>query len=247
MVPWEGSLAIAGGAAFFADQGFPSFGLWKTTGDGVARVAELGSAQPGVFLGVGDLLFLTVRRVGAEGTVHELWRSDGTAAGTFPLASFPHPQPPVFLGEAEGVLLFSASQGMGPFPGVHALWRSDGTAAGTRKVQDITAGPLVTLGTRAYFPADDGIVGMELWSARTSLLTGKTELALEELRAELGEAGLPLGIARSLRAKLATGDRGGLQAFLRELEALPGKVLDASAAESLREFAVEILELRSAP
>jgi ELWxxDGT repeat protein len=242
--PLEGSLTVVKGTAFFADQRFSSLGLWKTTGDGMNRVAELGNAEPGVFRGVGDLLFFTVRRVAPDGALHELWRSDGTAAGTFPLASFSHPLPPAFLGEAEGVLLFSAGQEGGPFPGVHALWRTDGTATGTRKVQDITAGPLVTLGAYAYFPADDGIVGMELWSARTSLLTGKTELALDELRAELGAAGLPLGIARSLRAKLATGDRGGLQAFLRELEALPAKVLDASAAESLRTFAVEILELR---
>lgn len=246
-VPREDSLAIAGGAAFFADERAPSFGLWRTEGAGVALVAEVADASPGVFLGVGDLLYFTVRRAGPDGIVHELWRSDGTTWGTFPLASFSHPQPPVFLGEVEGVVLFSASQGSGPFPGVHGLWRSDGTAAGTRKVQDITAGPVVTLGTHAYFPADDGIVGMELWSARPSILAGKATLALEELRAELDAVGLPRGIARSLRAKLAPGGRAGLEAFLRELDALPAKVLEGSAAESLRGFAVEILELLSVP
>lgn len=140
----------------------------------------------------------------------------------------------------------SASQGSRPFPGLPSLWRSDGTAAGTRKVQDISVGgPVVTVGTRTYFPADDGIVGMELWSARTSILAGNA--TLEELRAELDAVGLPLGIARSLRAKLAQGGSGGLGAFLRELDALPAKVLDRSAAESLRGFAIEILELLSAP
>ena len=120
----------------------------------------------------------------------------------------------------EGVVLFSASQGSGPFPGGHGLWRSDGTAAGTREVQGITA-------------------GMELWSARTSILAGKATLALEELSAELDAVGLPQGIARSLRAKLAPGGSGALEAFLRELDALPARVLDPNAAESLRELAVE--------
>jgi ELWxxDGT repeat protein len=246
--PRVGTLAIAGGAAFFADVRAPSFGLWRTEGAGVALVAEITDGSPGVFLGVGDLLFFTVRRGGPGGVLHELWRSDGTTAGTFPLASFSHPQFPFFLGEVAGVVLFSASQGSGPFPGVHGLWRSDGTAAGTREVQAITAGgPVVTLGMHAYFPADDGVTGMELWSARTSILAGNATLALEELRAELDELGLPLGIARSLRAKLAQGGSGGLEAFLRELDALPAKVLDPIAAESLRGLAVEILELLSAP
>jgi hypothetical protein len=87
---------------------------------------------------------------------------------------------------------------------------------------------------------------MELWSARTSILVGTRRLAIQELRAELDAAGLPAGIARSLRREARAGDRGGLQAFLRELDALPAKVLDGSAAESLRGFAVEILELLSA-
>lgn len=243
----DNTVAIVGGAVFFADYRTPSFGLWRTEGTGVALVAQIAHASPSAFFGVGDLLYFTVRRADPDGVVHELWRSDGTTMGTFPLASFPHPQPPVFLGEVEGVVLFSASQGSGPFPGAHGLWRSDGSAAGTRQVQDITAGPVVTLGTQAYFPADDGLVGMELWSARTSILAGNATRALEELRAELDAAGLPPGIARSLRAKLAPGRSGSLQAFLRELDALPAKVLDRSAAESLRGFAVEILELLSAP
>ena len=134
----------------------------------------------------------------------------------------------------------SAGEASGAFPEQHALWRSDGTVAGTRKVQELSAGPMVRLGKDLYLPADDGVLGMELWAGRASILAGKPALALEELGEEVTGAGLPDGIATSLRAKLTP---QALLAFLRQLDALEGKSVAPSTAAPLRAFAREILEL----
>src|ERR1022692_1553422 len=55
----------------------------------------------------------------------QLWRSDGTAAGTFMLTSYSDPSfNPTQLTNVDGTLFFTADNGQ-------QLWKSDGTAAGT--------------------------------------------------------------------------------------------------------------------
>src|SRR6185436_3274903 len=71
---------------------------------------------------------------GIHGT--ELWRSDGTRAGTKMVADVvpgPDGLPPQFLTPAPGGVYFSAADG------IHGreLWWSDGTAAGTHMVVDL--------------------------------------------------------------------------------------------------------------
>ena len=102
----------------------------------------------------------------------DLWKSDGTAAGTARVKKI-NPSGPSFpqlLTAFGSRVLFTADDG------VHGreLWISDGTAAGTRLVRDINPGPasgvttgptfeFAFIGTTAYFGADDGLHGFELW------------------------------------------------------------------------------------
>ncbi|MFL6194292.1 MAG: ELWxxDGT repeat protein [Thermoanaerobaculia bacterium] len=99
----------------------------------------------------------------------ELWKTDGTAAGTV-LVDDIHPGPAGSrldnFAAAGGRVFFSAEDGE---HGVEP-WASDGTAGGTGLVADISAGPassfpreLAAIGNQLFFSADDGIVGREPW------------------------------------------------------------------------------------
>ena len=111
----------------------------------------------------------------------ELWKSNGTGAGTVLVKDI---NPGIagsdlqeFL-NVNGVLYFRADDG------VHGteLWKSDGTEAGTVMVKDIYPGinsgilsSLFSAGGALYFQANDGVHGVELWksdgtAAGTSLL-----------------------------------------------------------------------------
>ena len=99
----------------------------------------------------------------------ELWKSDGTAAGTSLVKDIRPGDAGSALGELTnvgGTLFFFANDGTN---GVE-LWKSDGTAAGTVLVKDIMPGPggslprhLTNVGGTLYFRANDGATGPELW------------------------------------------------------------------------------------
>ncbi|MDP9134408.1 MAG: hyalin, partial [Actinomycetota bacterium] len=105
----------------------------------------------------------------------ELWRSDGTEAGTELVADvrpgssgslIPDSSHYGAITAVGDTLYFTASDGVGG----RELWRSDGTAAGTRLVEDINPGSdaswpiiLVAVNNVLYFTADDGVHGKELW------------------------------------------------------------------------------------
>ena len=100
---------------------------------------------------------------------NELWRSDGTAAGTTRLLDINpgrRSSSPSGFTEFNGFLYFNAADGTNG----RELWRTDGTTAGTTLVLDIR--PLATgsnpagftrLGAFLYFAANDGTNGTELW------------------------------------------------------------------------------------
>jgi ELWxxDGT repeat protein len=91
-----------------------------------------------------------------EAAGRELWRSDGTAAGTWRVADIAAGGPsssPSKLTNVEGMLYFAANDGSG-----EDLWKSDGTAAGTVRIKDLIAAPssnnilrIVGVEGRVYF------------------------------------------------------------------------------------------------
>ena len=101
-----------------------------------------GQAVPFTLLNVGGTLFFT--NASSSGT--ELWRSDGTAAGTILLkVTPPGPINMATIGQLTAVnqtLFFTASQDHYAQSGV--LWKSDGTPAGTVFVTTMSAGGLTT-------------------------------------------------------------------------------------------------------
>jgi ELWxxDGT repeat protein len=91
----------------------------------------------------------------------ELWRSDGTSAGTRPVATLPGL--PYVRRALQSNLVFSAGRG-----DQTALWHSDGTSIGTRSLASTGAvSPAwpVTLDGRVFFSATDTQRGTELWSS----------------------------------------------------------------------------------
>jgi large repetitive protein len=138
------SYAVYRGAFYFAGGVRPrDNGLWRS--EGAARTALLKdihpteSNLPSALTPALDALFFAADN-GAHG--NELWRSDGTTAGTQLLADIhkggPNAgsDPQWMLGEPDGLWFQATDDATGA-----ELWRSDGTAAGTVRVMDIVPGP----------------------------------------------------------------------------------------------------------
>ena len=115
----------------------------------------------------------------AAGTARELWKSDGTEAGTLLVRD-------VNQGNRNGIgdnpelvavgetIFFIATDGVSGYE----LWKSDGTEPGTIMVRDIRPGAessmpdidglpaaLTISGSTLYFVANDGTHGFELWKS----------------------------------------------------------------------------------
>jgi ELWxxDGT repeat protein len=179
----EGARALNGAIYFLAGENTHGYELWKSdgTGAGTALVKDIypgtvgtitNSSNPAGFSAAGNWVVFSAFD-GVHG--YELWRTDGTAAGTTLVkdinpgtgigyqSSITNPAPISF----NGLTYFMANDG------VHGieLWRTDGTPDGTVMVADINAGAgtsspadLTISGGKLYFTADDGgASGRELW------------------------------------------------------------------------------------
>jgi ELWxxDGT repeat protein len=140
----------------------------------VLDINPTGSSNPQNIVGVGNLVYFS-----ADDGTHgrELWRSDGTAAGTWLVAdinSGPGDSDPSQVCDAADVLFFTADDG------VHGreLWRTDGNASGTAMVKDISKGSgntgiedMTAVGTKLFFVANEKLWVSDGTSAGTIALT----------------------------------------------------------------------------
>jgi ELWxxDGT repeat protein len=175
--------ASVGGTFFFlADDGTHGDELWRSNGTwrGTKLVRDINPGRADSvahsLTKVGGRLFFYARD-GIHG--QELWRSDGTRKGTRLVRDInPGRRPSNNVSfrrftNVAGILLFPADDGIHGYE----LWRSDGTRKGTRLVRDVNPGGIGSLllnvdfvpydptniGGTLYFPADDGVHGIEPW------------------------------------------------------------------------------------
>jgi ELWxxDGT repeat protein len=85
----------------------------------------------------------------------QLWRSDGTRAGTYRLSNHENGYPSN-LAELRGKLYFQAPGPRGP-----ALWTSDGTPRGTKLVKDVSPHAMLPIGSNLVFISANP--GVALW------------------------------------------------------------------------------------
>jgi ELWxxDGT repeat protein len=143
--------------------------LWCTDGT-AAGTHMVKDIQPGSDNGIGDYFQLTSGVMdgilyfrGNDGVSGiELWRSDGTEAGTYLLKDVnagPFDSSVGYLTAVNGTLFFTAGAGS-------QLWRSDGTTAGTELVRSfVSVASLCAFNNRLYFAADPDNSGAELWKS----------------------------------------------------------------------------------
>ena len=111
--------------------------------------------------------FLYMVLYNSSTTQYELWRTDGTGAGTYSIKTDILPYYDVFLKAVGDVLFFTNYD----FTYGVELWKSDGSAAGTKMVKDIapdfnSSNPsdLTSFNGKLYFTADYGY-GPFVWTS----------------------------------------------------------------------------------
>ena len=155
---------LGGRLDFFADDGVHGRELWQTDGT-PAGTQLLADVSPGAGAGVSTSFqdpqstgaSASYALFGADDGVHgdELWRTDGTAAGTYLLADLsPGPDdsyPYGFVAVGDQFFFTAAHPRPGdPFP--RAIYRTDGTASGTVLFRD---------GAAQLYPIEGGFAAVD--------------------------------------------------------------------------------------
>ncbi|HEU5086291.1 MAG TPA: hypothetical protein VFT99_02555, partial [Roseiflexaceae bacterium] len=148
-IPFEDKLLIiakgsSSGYALFANDGSSSNSTLLK--DNFAPSSELGI--------IGNAWYFVV-----AGTSTELWKTDGTAAGTLKVSTL---SSGTYV-RGEKVVLDNVTY----FTLENSLWKTDGTTAGTAKIKEFTigVGSLTVLNSKLIFVADDGTSGGEVWTS----------------------------------------------------------------------------------
>ncbi|MEO6830986.1 MAG: T9SS type A sorting domain-containing protein [Chitinophagaceae bacterium] len=154
-------LTVMGGNLYFAGNYATDVAeyLWKSNGTCAGsfplKKIDLGvSGYNGHIVditAVGNLLYFS------DVATSTIWRSDGTAAGTYILMN--GEKSPGFV-EYNGKVYFGVNNPVAS----SGLWVTDGTVAGTTLVKQMkTAGNFTGFQSNLYFVGNDGITGNQLW------------------------------------------------------------------------------------
>jgi ELWxxDGT repeat protein len=155
----------------------------------------------------------------ANDCVHgpQLWRSDGTTAGTAMLTgTAPGPDITVYGDPtaAQGRVWFQAHT----MDSGRELWSSDGTPEGTALFADVAPGPyssapewITSDGQRLYFTADDAVHGRELWALdlAPSLSVGDVTVAEGDATPGAAAFGVRLSAATAVTVTVAFATEDG--------------------------------------
>ncbi|HPD31609.1 MAG TPA: hypothetical protein PLL20_16575 [Phycisphaerae bacterium] len=163
---------VSGKVFFTADDGVNGRELWMTDGTTTMMVLDIVSGAAGsnptnltaaTFLVGGaptPMLCFTVDSDGMNGA--ELWKSNGTAAGTMMIYD------PGSAGSPANLRSIAGTVNRVFFTLGNDLWKSDGTMVGTVPVKTFVSAPtnLVVAANTLYFVADDNSGGgLELWKS----------------------------------------------------------------------------------
>jgi VCBS repeat-containing protein/ELWxxDGT repeat protein len=153
---------------YYADRGG---GLWVTDGTPGAEVLVTGqNLSPQQLTVSGSTVFFSGDDHTGWGGNRELWKTDGTAAGTVLVKDISFQgggSRPSDLTDVNGTLFFFADDGVQG----RELWKSDGTTAGTVMVGAGISLPsygpayLTNVGGTLYFVGTDGTHGNQLWKS----------------------------------------------------------------------------------
>jgi ELWxxDGT repeat protein len=162
--------------------------LWRSDGAaaGTVIVKDFTTLVDGVYQSleitalthVGDTLFLVLRN--SDTSEQQLWRSDGTAAGTIMLKTL-NP-----IGGASEMIAF---QNMLFFSDNNQLWRSDGAVAGTELVADAAARDMTALGDTLFFKVNSSWSDYSVWKTDGTTAGTQALASFENEPADLELAG----------------------------------------------------------
>ena len=162
---------LGNGFFFFAthpsgnDGSTPNLGLWKSTDGTAANIIHVkdllpvqGYTSAVMSTQLGDIWLVGINDGGDD---VQLWRTDGTADGTFPIPGLRiQPVTSQSIVASDGIAYVAATGSDNNI----AIWRTDGTVAGTMFVKELTSGGTYA---RTRIEVTDGllyaITGGQLW------------------------------------------------------------------------------------